>query len=133
MKSFLLLPVGSVALSLLAACGPQKPSTVGETPAPSPAWNVKLELPGEVPSGKPVEAVVRVTDSGGRAVEGAEVIVSLNMTTMNMGQNRSRLSEQSPGVYKGKVVFTMEGPWQAAVQVTREGVTFTQRYPIRVR
>jgi len=55
------------------------------------------------------------------------------MTTMNMGENRARLSEQSPGVYMGKLVFTMEGPWEAAVQVTREGVTFTQRYPIRVR
>jgi len=117
---------------------PSQPSPAVPTPsgarvgAEEAGWNVKLDLPAPVPSGQAVEMTARIFDGSGTPVEGAEVIGLLNMTSMDMGENRVRLTQKQPGVYAGKGNFSMAGPWEVILNITKDGKTYTSRFPISV-
>ncbi len=136
MKSaFLLFALGSLAV--LTSC--QRPSAVQETPAgarasaPVPAWQMKLDVPENIPVGKPVDLQVRVFEETGQPAGGANVEVSLRMTTMDMGENKTKLTERQPGVYAGKGTFSMAGQWDATVTASKEGATLESKFPVLVK
>lgn len=80
-----------------------------------------------------MELTASIQDAAGQPVEGAEVEISLNMTTMKMGENISRLSQKEPGVYTGKAVFTMKGPWEVVLRASKgsERATKMFRYTVK--
>lgn len=133
-------------LGLLAACGPgsqqpARPAADEASPAaaipkasvPPPDWKIKLEVPPDVKAHQPAEVLARVQDGAGKPLEGAVVEVSLVMTTMDMGENKSRLSPRAPGVYGGRLNFTMSGPWEAYVSVSRDGKTAVEKVAYTVK
>lgn len=70
--------------------------------------------------------VVEVQDAGGRAVTGADVVVTIYMPpmpSMNMPamSAEARLLPDTDGVYRGHGRISMAGRWDATVVVSREG------------
>lgn len=69
---------------------------------------------------------VKLTDSQGQPVAAAKVKLEGNMNHAGMVPSFAELAEKSPGVYEGKLDFTMAGAWFVVVTATvgdREEVT----------
>ena len=79
---------------------PEQPRTNGKT-----SYTLRLIDP----TGAPVTAA-QVTLSG-RMADGMSVLAPLR-------------AAPEPGVYRGEVLFTMEGPWELRVRVARQGRRF---------
>lgn len=121
---------------LLPGCSPQKsPSPPSPAPAgaPQPSWRLKLDVPEFIQAGKPVDLALRIFDAAGQPVEQADVEASLVMTTMDMGENKAKLTETQPGIYTGKGTFSMAGTWEVVAKVNKGGAIITQRFPCLVR
>jgi hypothetical protein len=69
------------------------------------------------------EYVVRLVDQAGRRVTGAQVTLRGGMAD-GMSVVAPLRATAEPGVYRGRVLFTMEGRWELTVRVTREGKRF---------
>jgi len=123
----------------LAACGTRE-SPEGKPPAKSPAppaqlssWKIELQAAEPIVSDKPVEFTATVKDASGEPVADAQVELSLAMKSMDMGENKARLTAAAPGVYGGKATFTMAGPWEVEVRATKNGLTALERFPYVVK
>jgi len=127
---------------VLAGCGrqgqpPAGAETAGSGQAPvggaAPAWRIQLAAPEDLAPHKPVEFTARIGNARDQPVEGAVVELFLNMPSMNMGENKVRLTEKEPGVYAGKAVFTMKGAWEVAVRASKgsESATKMFRYTVK--
>lgn len=66
---------------------------------------------------------VRLIDRTGAPVTGAQVTLSGRMAD-GMGVLAPLRAAPEPGVYRGEVLFTMEGPWELRVRVARQGWRF---------
>jgi hypothetical protein len=64
---------------------------------------------------------VTVADSAGKAVAGASVTSTVAMTTMDMGTTHPTFQDIGNGRYRGKVGFSMAGPWRVSLHVTMAG------------
>lgn len=140
MRSLVLLLVCGFILGL-GACRRETPqerhSGAAMQPAGQPAvWQIKLNQPQDttpLAPDKPVTVTVTVNDPAGKPLADAQVTVSLIMKTMDMGENKSALSQTQPGVYEGKAIFTMAGPWEIEVHATKEGKTAIEKFPVTVK
>jgi len=63
---------------------------------------------------------VRLVDSTGTPVTDARVTLTGRMAD-GMSVAAPLRADGTPGVYRGEVLFTMEGPWELAVRVVRQG------------
>jgi len=74
--------------------------------------------PAVVPIGK-ATMLVKVTDTSGKPVEGAQVRALVQMPSMAMGEKETAAQPKAgqPGVYVARAVFGMEGGYQAAVAI----------------
>lgn len=137
MRSLVCLLLACTVGLALAACG-RRESQAGKTaktealPAQLASWKIQLQAAEPVVPDQPTAFTATVKDSAGQAVADAQVELSLTMKTMDMGENRARLTQTAPGVYAGKATFTMAGPWQVETRVTRNGVTALERFPYLV-
>jgi hypothetical protein len=99
---------------LLAACG---------TPTPTAnSLNIQFTTNPEPPRVGDVEYIVTVQDSSGKAVEGAQVHVSANMTSMNMGLMTGVATDQGSGRYALKTKLAQSGEWKFTIQVDKPGI-----------
>jgi nitrogen fixation protein FixH len=128
------------ALALgLSACGSREPpagkgpATTEAPPAQLAAWKIELRGPDQVVADKPLEFTANVKEASGQPVAGAVVEISLKMKTMDMGENKARLTEQAPGVYSGKATFTMTGTWEVEVRATKGSLTAVEHFPYTVK
>jgi hypothetical protein len=64
-----------------------------------------------------------LVDQAGRRVTGAQVTLRGGMAD-GMSVVAPLRATAEPGVYRGRVLFTMEGRWELTVRVTREGKRF---------
>ncbi len=134
MKALVALLVFVAAVS--AGCGranPPPPRQASSPPAPLASWTIKLQAPDAIPADEPVPLTATVDDSAGKPVDGADVEASLKMKTMDMGENKSKLTETRPGVYSGKATFTMAGPWEVEVRAMRKGLTAIEHFSYDVQ
>lgn len=73
---------------------------------------------------------VRLVDSGGKPITDARVTLTGRMSDgMSAAAPLRALSE--PGVYRGEILFTMEGPWDLILRVVRQGARI--EVPVRER
>jgi len=80
------------------------------------------------------EFSISITDGQGRPVEGAEVSCDMTMPAMPMPPNHPQAAEQSPGVYKAPVMFTMAGEWEALIEVLlADGTSGRFRFPMKTQ
>lgn len=66
---------------------------------------------------------VRLVDATGKPVTDARVTLTGRMAD-GMSVVAPLRSSDTPGLYRGQVLFTMEGPWDLAIRVVRQGRRF---------
>ncbi len=66
---------------------------------------------------------LRLTDPAGSPVTGAQVTLSGEMAD-GMSVLAPLRAAPKPGVYRGEVLFTMEGSWELRLRVARQGRRF---------
>ncbi len=75
-----------------------------------------------------------VMDSAGKAVDGATVVLDINMATMNMGSQSGTATPQGSGAYRLNANFSMGGPWKISAAVTLpDGQTVSKDFTVNVR
>lgn len=142
-SNVLLLTAALLSASLLiglASCGKltfysaKTEDTSSQKPKPAaPAWPGKVVLTTDPPvpvAGQDTAFRVTVTDEARKAVGGAKVEADLKMPTMDMGKNVITLSDKGDGTYEGKGQFTMAGPWNVIVTVTKAGVVGQRQFQL---
>ena len=72
---------------------------------------------------KLVTLTLTLTDSKGKAIEGADVVYDLIMPGMTMPPNQPQATDKGKGIYQVDTTFTMSGKWSAETTVTYTGVT----------
>ena len=127
-----------LATLVLAACGGgtaqrERPAKPAPVPSNTAGWKVSLQAAEPLVPNQPTAFTARLADAAGSAISGADVMLSLNMTTMDMGENRARLTEKEPGTYTGNATFTMKGPWQVALEASRGGDRVVQLFDYNIR
>ena len=69
------------------------------------------------------EYLVRLVDRAGQPITGAHVTLRGGMADGMSVVTPLRAAEQA-GVYRGRVLFTMEGTWELTLRVARDGKRF---------
>ena len=81
-----------------------------------------------------VSFAITIADREGAPVGGAAVLCDMTMPSMMMPVNRPQVSEQGSGLYVAKVLFTMAGDWQAALEITLpDGRSDTVKFAMSTR
>ena len=90
---------------------------------------VPLVIKGAIASPKSGDntLTVTVTTAAGTSVVGAKVTSTVAMTSMDMGTTHPPIKEAGKGEYRGKVGFSMAGPWRVTVNVTPPSGGQTQK------
>lgn len=89
-------------------------------PSDSPQLDIEMSTAPSPPVVGDVDITVKLTDSRGKPVEGADVRLEGNMNHAGMKPTFADLEEVKPGHYRGELEFTMGGDW--FVLVTGETV-----------
>ncbi len=87
---------------------------------------IRVELtssPSRPGTNGPTEYVVRLADGTGQPVIGAQVTLRGGMAD-GMSVAAPLRPAKEPGMYRGRVLFTMEGKWELTLRVAREGKRF---------
>lgn len=121
-----LLALFCAATLLLAQNAPTK----GASKA---SWKIQYELPAKVQANFVTPLTVKVSDSKGKPVEGAEVVTILTMVDMDHGEFKEPAKAEKPGVYKANQKFVMVGDWQIEVQVKKGAQTSSQKFRYEVK
>lgn len=99
-------------------------ATAGTLTAHTDGVTVELTSQPEQPRTKgKTSYTVRLIDPTGAPVTGAQVTLSGRMAD-GMSLLAPLRAALEPGVYRGEVLFTMEGPWELRVRVARQGRRF---------
>lgn len=109
------------------------------SPAPSTTsanggdYQLTLVTTPNPPTGGKNLLTVNVADSAGKVVEGATVVMDINMTTMDMGSQSGTATPLGDGAYALNASFSMLGPWKIATTVTLpDGQTLTKDFTVNV-
>ncbi len=119
-------------LAFCAGCAPHPAAPPAE--ARDPNLNLALEMtPRPVTSLDPTVLTVRVTDSAGKPVSGADIILHLDMPAMPMGDNAVAVRETASGRYAGTGRFTMAGEWRVTAAAVKGSGRAVRVFPVEVR
>lgn len=108
------------------------PAFAGPTGQAGP-YHVEITTdPPVVPVGK-ARLLIRVTDSAGKPVEGAEVRAIAQMPGMAMGEQEGVAAPQpgQPGVYAMPATFAMEGAYTATVKISSQHGPGVAQIPLK--
>jgi Cu(I)/Ag(I) efflux system membrane fusion protein/cobalt-zinc-cadmium efflux system membrane fusion protein len=118
----------------IGAFAPPPPGAGAAAAMNAPAQQVEIDLSTEpAPPHKGANTVrVKLTDSGGKAVTGAQVTATFYMAAMPaMGMAAMRdvvtLAEKGNGLYEGPLKLETGGTWQVTVTVQRGGQTIATK------
>jgi len=90
---------------------------------------VEVRSAPETPvKGRKTVYTVRLVDSAGKPVTDARITLTARMAD-GMSAAAPLRSAGAPGVYRGEVLFTMEGRWDLTVRVARQAGRF--ELPVR--
>ena len=64
---------------------------------------------------------ITLTDATGKPVDGADVYLDMEMSTMPMGTNKPVASASGGGIYHAQGTFDMTGKWNITVHATMQG------------
>jgi hypothetical protein len=99
-------------------------AAAGTLTAHTDGVTVELTSQPEQPRTKgKTSCTLRLIDPAGAPVTGAQVTLSGRMAD-GMSVLAPLRAAPEPGVYRGEVLFTMEGPWELRVRVARQGRRF---------
>ena len=96
-------------------------ATAGTLDAELDGVRVELTSEPERPGTKrETSYVLRLVDSTGRPVTGAQITLRGRMAD-GMSVAAPLRPGPEPGIYRGRVLFTMEGSWELTLRVARQG------------
>lgn len=125
-----------IASFLSAACGGGTSSraTPAAAPATAGALSIDLRTEPDPPTPGRLEFFITVKDAGGQPVENADVTLSYEMTTMNMGLSSGRAGDIGGGVYAIKSSLDHGGVLSITVEVLRQNTVLgSQQFEIEVK
>src|SRR5204863_9142244 len=96
-------------------------------------WTIKYELPNPVKANYDTTLTVKITDSKGKPVEGAQVETVLTMIEMDHGEFKEVASQVKPGVYEAKQKFIMVGAFQIEVRAKKGDASTSQKFKYEVK
>jgi uncharacterized protein (DUF305 family) len=105
----------------------------GAMPTPG---NLNIAFSTEPPAlkvGTPGALVIVLTDKEGKPVEGADVNVTLTMTTMNMGEMKGTATDEGGGRYTIKTSFGHGGKLKIEVAAAKDKLSAAQTFNTEAR
>jgi hypothetical protein len=72
-------------------------------------------------AGQDNTALITIRGSNGAQLEGAQVSVRQEMTTMPMSVPPAMVTAQGNGRYEARIAFSMAGPWRVTVVIAQQG------------
>jgi hypothetical protein len=113
----------AVVTTALATCA-SGPLEAGALTSEVNGLRVELtSRPGRPVASGQTEYVVRLTNHAGHPVDGARLTLRGTMAD-GMSIVAPIRSGEEPGVYRGRVLFTMEGRWELTLRIARGGKRF---------
>ncbi|HEY7415849.1 MAG TPA: FixH family protein [Ktedonobacteraceae bacterium] len=109
---------GSILPDLL----PAKPSEQTQTAQAGPYQVILSVNPNPPLVMHPATLTLQITRKGTQqAIGNASVVLESSMETMDMGTDQTNAQEQTAGIYRAQVQFSMSGPWQVRVLINIPG------------
>jgi hypothetical protein len=108
----------------LASCSSNTPTMQPAQTAGAFSVSLKVDPDPPVPM-KDALMELKLLDSKGQPISGADLSFDLTMPGMKMPINHPEVIETSKGVYQANTLFSMAGKWQVQVLVTYAGETET--------
>ena len=98
-------------------------------------YSVAIRIDRNPPVAGDNNVEIAVTDNAGKNVSDAKVIINYSMPAMAGMPAMSYKAEAQPkgNVYRTKVNYSMAGPWNNEVRVTRGGKTQTAKFTVDVK
>jgi hypothetical protein len=95
-------------------------------------YNVVVKMDKNPPVAGNNNVEISITDAAGKAVTDAKVILNYSMPAMPgmPAMNYKADAEPAGNVYKTKVDYSMAGPWNNELKVTRGGKTQTAKFTV---
>lgn len=95
-------------------------------------YNVLIKIDKNPPVAGKNNMEIAITDSSGKAVTDAKVVLSYSMPAMAGMPAMSYKADAEPkgNVYKTKVDYSMAGSWNNELKITRGGKTASARFTI---
>ncbi|KAB8144433.1 FixH family protein [Chloroflexia bacterium SDU3-3] len=112
------LTLAVLTLVFLASCGQTGYVTHQQVVA---GRTVDFEHPAKAELLKNYDLFVTLKDSAGKPIDGADVVLTLDMPSMPMGVNRPVAEPAGSGRYKVTTAFSMEGDWVITVDARANG------------
>lgn len=85
---------------------------------PAPSIRIEHEIAPQPVRTGPATITLKLADSAGRAITGAQVTVEGDMSHAGMGPVFSHARETAPGRYRANLEFSMGGDWVVLVHST---------------
>lgn len=125
---FLAIVLAVIGFKVLSSPSPSTTSASGGD------YQLTLVTTPNPPTGGKDLLTVNIVDSAGKAVDGATVVMDINMATMNMGAQSGTATPQGNGAYALNASFSMLGPWKIATSVTLpNGQTLNKDFMVNVQ
>ncbi len=117
---------------LISGCAATAPTAA---PAASGPPQVTLATnPDPASSASETELIIDVKDAAGQPLNGAGVIVTVDMADHSMGAMQGPATDQGNGRYATRVPLDMAGQWQVVVEVRQgDALLTTQQFVIPVQ
>jgi len=95
-------------------------------------YNVVIKIDKNPPVAGNNNVEITLTDASGKAVTDATVVLNYSMPAMPgmPAMNYKADAQASGNVYKTKVNYSMAGPWNNELKVTRAGKTQTAKFTV---
>ena len=101
--------------------------------AESPGWKVSLEPAAKIKANFPAQVHVKLMDSKGNPVEGADVQLVLTMVDMDHGEFKTSATPAKAGGYDAKPTFFMVGKWMVEVRAKKGSQSVSEKIPFDVK
>ena len=101
--------------------------------AAAPDWKITAEPPAKLKANFDMAMKIKVSDSKGKPVTGADVEMVLTMIDMDHGEHKTPAKMTAPGIYEGKANFFMVGGWNLEVRVKKGNQSKAEKIKIEVK
>lgn len=85
---------------------------------------IGFEHPAQAELLKTYDVFVTLKDANGRTINGADVVITMDMPAMSMGSNRPVADSAGNGRYRVSTAYSMDGDWVITVEAEVNGNTY---------
>lgn len=116
-------PLFVIVLALaIVACGGQNDYTTQT--AMVDGVTIGFEHPTRAELLKTYDVFVTLKDANGQPINGADVVMDMDMPAMSMATNRPVADSAGDGRYRISTAYSMDGDWVITIEATADGNTY---------